>query len=250
MLLIALTEIDVPAGVISSLPSQLPAGRAAFWSLAESLRVACQVQLDVDPQELVVGLQPVRRSDTPTYDIFVADALENGAGYASEIGRAEVFHKLLNDVRNELSARWQKEGHSTCTTSCPDCLRSYDNRRLHGALDWRLALDMLALAAGKTLEGDRWFDRGHVLVRGFVATNATDLAAHDVDGVPTVMNSRNGKAVALGHPLWRREPYLYNELQQATEERVKEHLGASTVVWSDPYELDRLPLTVLRRVSS
>jgi DEAD/DEAH box helicase domain-containing protein len=250
VLLVGLTEIDVPTGVVSSVPRQLPAGKAAFWSLAESLRVACQVQLDVDPQELVVGLQPVRRHNTPTYDIFVADALENGAGYASEIGHAEVFRRLLQDTRHELTARWEKAEHGTCTSSCPDCLRSYDNRRLHGALDWRLALDMLALAAGDALAADRWFIRGHVLARGFVATNETDLACHDVDGVPTVLNTRNGRAVVLGHPLWRRESHLLNEMQRATEERVRGRLGASTVMWSDPYEMDRLPLAVLRRVSN
>ena len=132
VLLVRLTEIDVPTGVVSSLPHQLPAGKTAFWSLAESLRVAWQVQLDVDPQELIVGLQPVRRRETPTYDIFVADALENGAGYASEIGRAEVFRKLLQDTRHALTERWEMVEHRSCTSSCPDCLRSYDNRRLHG----------------------------------------------------------------------------------------------------------------------
>ena len=117
------------------------------------------------------------------------------------------------------------------------------------ALDWRLALDMLALAAGDALATDRWFVRGHVLARGFVSTNETDLAYHDVDGVPTVLNTTNGKAVALGHPLWRREPSLLNEMQRATDAHVKA-LGASTVIWSDPYEMDRLPLAVLRRISS
>jgi len=249
VLLVELTEIDVPTGVVSSLPHQLPAGKTAFWSLAESLRVAWQVQLDVDPQELIVGLQPVRRRDTPTYDIFVADALENGAGYASEIGRADVFRKLLQNTRHELTERWEMVEHRSCTSSCPDCLRSYDNRRLHGALDWRLALDMLALAAGDALATDRWFARGHVLARGFITTNETDLACHDVDGVPTVLNTSNGKAVVLGHPLWRREPHLLNKMQRATETRIKA-LGASTVMWSDPYEMDRLPLAVLRRISS
>ncbi|SFR11758.1 DEAD/DEAH box helicase domain-containing protein [Lentzea waywayandensis] len=250
VLMVGLTKVDVATGVISSLPQQLPAGKAAFWSFAESLRAACQVQLDVDPQELVVGLQPVRRHESPTYDVFIADALENGAGYASEIGHVEVFRTLIQDTRRELSARWEKAEHGACTSSCPDCLRSYDNRRLHGALDWRLALDMLALAAGDALATDRWFVRGHMLARGFVSTNETDLAAHNVDGIPVVLNTRNERAVALGHPLWRREPHLLNEKQHSTAEHVKERLGASTVLWSDPYEMDRLPLAVLRRVST
>lgn len=250
VLVVKLTKIDVPTGVVCSGPRQLPAGKTAFWSLAESLRIACQAQLDIDPQELVVGLQPVRRYDSPTYDIFVADALENGAGYASELGRTEVFRKLLEHTRHELTARWESAKHGICTSSCPDCLRSYDNRRLHGALDWRLALDMLDLAAGEALATDRWFSRGHALARGFVAANESDLASHDMDGVPTLLNTSNECAVVLGHPLWRRETHLLNDLQRATAQRVKGHLGATMVKWSDPYELDRLPLAVLRRISS
>ena len=44
--------------------------------------------------------------------------------------------------------------------SCPDCLRSWDNRRHHSGLDWRLALDMLDLAAGEPLAMQRWMPLG------------------------------------------------------------------------------------------
>ena len=33
-----------------------------------------------------------------------------------------------------------------CDTSCPDCLRSYSNLSYHSLLDWRLGVDMAALA--------------------------------------------------------------------------------------------------------
>lgn len=248
VLMVRLTQFDVPTGVISSIPAQLPAGRAAFWSLAESLRVACQVELDIDPEELVVGLQPVRRHDTPSNDIFIADALENGAGYASQIGEPDMFRRLVQGTRHELTARWETAEHSTCTASCPDCLRSYDNRRLHGALDWRLALDMLALAAGESLAPGRWLERSHTLARGLVRANDSEFEYHDVDGAATVLHTASRRAVVLGHPLWRREPRILNDAQRATDERVQA-LEASAVIWSDPYEVDRLPLAVLRRLS-
>lgn len=249
VLLVSLATGDIPTGVIPAQTHTLPAGRAAFWSLAESLRVACQVQLDLDPQELVVGLRPTRQDDTPTYDIFVADALANGAGYALEIGRPETFQRLLDDTRLELTTRWTNATHTVCTTSCPDCLRSYDNRRLHGALDWRLALDMLAMAAGEEPSTDRWFDRGHVLARGFVASTEFNLGYYNIAGVP-VVSSGDALAVILGHPLWRREPHLHVPAQHDIAKLVREQLGVDRILWADPYELDRSPLSLLRRMSS
>jgi DEAD/DEAH box helicase domain-containing protein len=246
MLLVRLTEVAVPTGVVSSARSHLPAGRAAFWSLAEALRVACQAQFDVDPQELVVGLRPVKRHDTPSYEVFIADALENGAGYAAEIGRPEVFRSILDTTRHQLATRWSGDKHDTCTASCPDCLRSYDNRRLHGFLDWRLALDMLTLAAGDSLDAEVWFKRGRTLARGFTATDTSTFAHHDIGGLPVVVNTESRIAVVLGHPLWRREPYLWTDLQKSVQEEVANSLDVSRVLWTDPYEMDRLPLTVLR----
>jgi hypothetical protein len=38
------------------------------------------------------------------------------------------------------------EGHE-CTTSCYRCLRNYRNQRVHGVLNWRLALPYLQAAA-------------------------------------------------------------------------------------------------------
>ena len=64
----------------------MPAGTAALWSFAELLRIASTVKLDVDPREFDIGLQPIRVGDEITARLFLADSLENGAGYASFIG--------------------------------------------------------------------------------------------------------------------------------------------------------------------
>jgi len=43
------------------------------------------------------------------------------------------------------------QGHD-CATSCYRCLRSYRNQRVHGVLNWRLALPYLQVAAVSELE--------------------------------------------------------------------------------------------------
>ncbi|MEQ7125316.1 DEAD/DEAH box helicase [Actinopolymorpha sp. B11F2] len=247
VVVIGLDRPDVPNGVVPSDRTQLPAGRAAFWSLAEALRRASQVALDIDPQELVMGLHPVQSDGTATFRVFLADALQNGAGYATELGSKEVFERILADARQGLTARWEMPSHTDCNTSCPDCLRSYDNRRLHGALDWRLALDMLDLAAGVPLPGERWFGRAAVVAESLVRAGF-GLEFEVIAGTPTLLNARTQTAVVLGHPLWRREPPLYTEQQKEVRTTLEGSGRACTVWMSDLYELDRYPLAVLRRL--
>jgi DEAD/DEAH box helicase domain-containing protein len=248
VLVVDLSRPNVPGGLVVLSRSILPAGPAAFWSLAEALRRACQVALDVDPQELVMGLQAVRVGGLPTARIFVADSLENGAGYATELGVPSTFQRILDDVREEFTERWHSEAHSMCTTSCPDCLRSYDNRRLHGALDWRLALDMLDLAAGLPLSADRWLKHGATVAQGFTRSAGGWLGHDLIEGLPVVVNKDTRRGVVLGHPLWRREADHYTDHQRRAVEVAQTNLGLSTVTMSDPYEVDRLPLAVLRKL--
>lgn len=224
----------------------LPAGSAAFWSFAEVLRRACQVALDIDPQELVFGLLAIHAESAPSFRIFLADALDNGAGYASELGQTGVFKKILDEARAELTHAWESAAHADCTVSCPDCLRSYDNRRLHGALDWRLALDMLDLAAGEHLKEQRWLSRGPLVAQAFTQSMGNWLSSEIIEGLPVLINQDKSKAVILGHPLWRRDPDHLTEQQGLVLEVVERDLGIQSARFSDLYEVDRQPLMVLR----
>jgi DEAD/DEAH box helicase domain-containing protein len=247
-LVIGLDRPDVSGGVIVASRAVLPAGPAAFWSFAEVLRRACQVALDIDPQELTMGLRGIYTDGVPTYQVFLADALDNGAGYASELGRPEVFKKILDEAREELTQAWQGLAHSACTVSCPDCLRSYDNRRLHGALDWRLALDILDLAAGGPLKTGRWLSHGALAAEVFVQSTRNSLSYAIIEGLPVLLNMAKGKAVILGHPLWRRDLEHVTEQQSLVMDIVDHDRGVPSITFSDLYEVDRLPLAVLRNL--
>src|SRR5439155_25840727 len=126
--------------------------------------------LAIHPDELDVGLQPVLAQEIQTTRLFLADALENGAGYAIEIGRTETLERILTEIVEGLALRWASEAHAQdCDWSCPNCLRSWDNRRTHGLLDWRLGLDVAELALGRPLSTGRSLDRAPRLAAGFVA---------------------------------------------------------------------------------
>ncbi len=249
VLVVSLDRLAVPAGYISSSRTELPAGSAAIWSFAEVLRQGCQAQLDVDPQELTVGLQPVVVDGNLTQRVFVADSADNGAGYASELGQSHVFDLVLKRILTELTERWTNPAHADCDSSCPDCLRSYDNRRIHGALDWRLALDVAELAAGVPLDTSRWLARGRSLATSFAtAFQQAGVISEEVAGLWT-LRAPSGRAVTLGHPLWRSQADFFVDAQAEAQVRLEDMSEVTSVLASDLYQLDRFPLAVFRQLT-
>lgn len=247
-LLMTPKRLELPTGAVGL--REQPSGRAAYTSLAELLRRGAKDVLDVDPSELTVGLTPVRVPLTAVDEpdaksqvaaaIYIADTAENGAGYAAELGKPEVFEPLLQETLTDAVERWQAASHGQlCDLSCPDCLRSYDNSRRHAYLDWRLALDLLELVAGVPLTTDRSLPAE---VSGFApAAHALGGASATViDGIPAI--TRNDACVLLAHPLWRLE------LDWFTDEQAQAHVAATSsfrrVVWHDVRSFRRNPLAI------
>lgn len=252
VLVISLDQVALEGQVIPTSKSTLPAGLPALWSFAQILRRGCQVALDVEPDELQVGLQPARINDIRTHRIFIADALENGAGYAPELGRPENLKRLLDDVRSDLAAKYEAPDHADCTESCPDCLRSWDNRRLHGALDWRLALDVVDLAAGLPLSTGRWLSRARPLADLFVRAYKQALPCEVIDlsaGLVAIVRHDKSRGLVIGHPLWRYDEAHFNAVQaDAYDELLSDHSIGSAAI-TDPWVLQRIPAQVYQRLA-
>lgn len=234
----------VPGGFVARHATECPAGKAAYWSLSEVLRRGAKRLLDVDPQELIAGLQPISDGSMA---VFLADSLDNGAGYCNELGEEETFRRLLTEVRTQLVEDWSAKSHADCSTSCPDCLRSYDNRRLHGALDWRLALDMLDLAAGQLLDQERWTGPASSLAAALARTPALALVSGTTsNGLAYLADSRKSKAVLLGHPLWRQDLAYAVEDQVLGIDLLEHDHGIKQVHVVDVFTATRRPLAVLK----
>lgn len=227
----------------------MPASISAYWSLAEVLRQAARAELDIDPAELVSGVQPIFKDGIAQARVFLADATENGAGYAVELGSEGVFAHILDRTRKELSFRFRAASHAACTNSCPDCLRSWDNQELHGALDWRLALDMLDLCAGESLNVSRWFNNEakfaasvNQLAPGQL--EVTGLGKHNVPLITQIGKAKS--AVIVGHPLWLRAPSEEPEELIELRRIAADAMPGAKIVVSDFFEMDRTPLRVLQ----
>jgi DEAD/DEAH box helicase domain-containing protein len=223
-----------------------------MWSFAEVLRRGCQDDLDVHPDELNVGLQPAHINGVATHRLFIADALENGAGYAPELGRPEnlsaILTYVIDDVRG-LAARYSSTAHGDCTESCPDCLRSYDNRRLHGALNWRLALDVATLAAAQPLDPARWLSRVAPLAQAFVhAYRVVPMLVQPMPhGLTAIVRRDHSAAVIVGHPLWRTEQRNLNDHQRSAITTLTDK-GVGHVALSDAWTLQRAPHQIFRLI--
>ena len=172
--------------------------RAAWYSLGFTLRDAAARFLQIEKRELRVGLHVVPSLSGTDPKVFLADSLENGAGYCSYLGREDVFPAFLEsaaDYLRELSS----EPHATsCDGSCYDCLREFYNMSFHPLLDWRLAADMLDIAYGRSIDWKRWRDVEARAARDFAA--AFDGVAETL-GAGVAAITGDGWSVLVSHPL-------------------------------------------------
>lgn len=129
--------------------------RAAWYSLAFLLRTVSAVHLDIQTLELAAGIHSGLRNGVPSTYAFLADTLENGAGFSSHLGERETFKQLLAKVDAYLVELEDPEHSETCSTSCYKCLRDYSNMAYHALLDWRLAGDLFAVLSSLPLPDRR-----------------------------------------------------------------------------------------------
>ncbi len=249
VLTLLVDRADVVGGAVLTSATLSPAGFPAVTSFAQILRRAAHAFLDIDESELVVGLQPTQIAGAMTHRIYIADALDNGAGFAVELGEHKTLVRLLEDVRDGIGGMLEADNHSaSCTGSCPTCLRSYDNRFVHWALDWRLALDVVDLALGLPLATGRWVKRSRdvadSIAKGFAPYWSTSVEV--VEGWPALIMPRESVAVVVGHPLWSRDPDRYAGEQSRTVASLE--MRGLRVTMSDAFVLDRSPFDALAQV--
>lgn len=210
--------------------------RAAYHSFGELVRKAACDYLDVEHSELQVNVRPMNTDDRPRFELFLLDALENGAGYCRHLADEAIIREELiaRLVRPASHFRKVLEKHAgACDGSCIDCIRHYDNAELHGLLDWRLGLDLALLfedpAAAVGFQLPYW---------GKTAAKAADrlsrvLGDAEVDtlnGLPVVRSGSAIRAVIV-HPLWAAE---HRELQE-----LRRVVGTDKLPLATPFDVFR-----------
>ena len=149
-----------------------PGSKGAWYSFGFFLRAAAARLLDISERELSVGYS-VRTDRYRTHvEAFLADSLENGAGYSTWLGEESHLEDLLREC-DDFATECESAIHD-CDSSCPDCIRDFTNLIYHPLLDWRLARDLLDLLRSRGLDLQRWESAERAAARAF---------ASDFDGV-------------------------------------------------------------------
>jgi len=128
------TQLSRPFAADIRDPESAPQVRAACMSLSAALALAAADALEVDQRELESGYR-LRRTDAGEsfVELFMYDSIAGGAGYSRAVG--EAFEVIFAMALKRLA-------DCDCQTSCSRCLRTYQNRMSHSALDRRLGYEL------------------------------------------------------------------------------------------------------------
>ena len=173
-----------------------PGRRGAWYSLGFLLRAEASRLLDISPAEFNVGYSVRYLNGRTHVSVFLADTLENGAGYCTRLGQPSELETLLGNT-DGFASELSKPPHDECDSSCPDCLRDFTNLIFHPLLDWRLGRDLLDIVLGRDLDTDRWLHDEEVLATTF----ADDFFGSPVrlDGGAWAING-DRSVVVVRHP--------------------------------------------------
>jgi Lhr-like helicase len=220
--------------------------RGAWYSIAFLLRTAAAAFLDIQPLELTAGIYAGLADAEPATYAFIADTLENGAGFSTHLGESAVLPELGGKIQRYLTELQDGDHPRRCAASCYRCLRDYENMAYHALLDWRLARDLFHVLTGHALTIDTAAEE-KALSRWATSYQATPLS-----GLPAAAalfdNPARGRFIIIArHPLEASEPSLIApRLAEASAQAEAATAGATAVLFVDTFTLDRDPRRVIQ----
>lgn len=140
---VILVGVDLPKTMDA--PITEPSGRAVWYSFGTLLKNAATIVLQVNPEEISVGVRSVRRSNRIHGELFLYDDVPGGAGYARAIGRN------LQTILEKALELGESCSNPDCAGACYHCLYDYRNQFLHPLLDRELGASILRYLLHGTL---------------------------------------------------------------------------------------------------
>jgi hypothetical protein len=139
------TKADTLRLIVDGLEEQGEDGVAWAWSVGTALLEGARKYFELDDDDLDVIVQTARDGDgkNRALEILWVDKILGGSGIIEALVRE--FQKVAGAAVRHL------DGHD-CHASCYRCLRNYRNQRVHGVLNWRLAMPYLQAAAVSDVE--------------------------------------------------------------------------------------------------
>lgn len=213
-----------------------PSAKAIVISFAEMFSKAAADTLSISPDELKVGEHSFKTNGIQTAQIFIADTLDNGAGYAAKLVESAVLTEIFNHLNDVVRPRLESDFHrSMCDSSCPDCLRSYNNRSVHSMLDWRGALDLLEAVQNVFPDEQRWYREIDQVIDAFVTAYGSVLDLEKLTGTNYgfIVSPNTSRAICLIPPLWSAEAPCHVIQQTRALDKLAERYGHLHVEFVD-----------------
>lgn len=228
-----------------------PSHSGAWHSLAFLFREAAARTLDVQTQELRAGIRVSRPGLEVFTELYLADSLENGAGYCTHLGKPSNFMLLVEEVSRFLGELESAPHSDCCDSSCYDCLREYNNMLYHPLLDWRLGRDLFDLILSGSFNLSQWAVQEERLARTFADTFG-GKSRQTRGGVWTV-ELPDASLLVVTHPLELQsdEDHLSPRLGDAVAEVKRGILPPGSgrgVVFGDTFNLLRRPGWIAAKV--
>jgi hypothetical protein len=139
------TRADTLRLLVEGMAEQGEDGVAWAWSIGTAMLEGARRHFELDDDDLDAIVQTVKDADgrSRALEILWVDKILGGSGIIDAMVRE--FQQVACAAVRHL------EGHD-CPASCYRCLRSYRNQRVHGILNWRLAMPYLQAAAASELQ--------------------------------------------------------------------------------------------------
>ena len=229
--------------------------RYAFLSLATLIGNGITYKEDIEPSEITVGVTYEGGDrDTgvpPRYRMYIADTLDNGAGYSSRYSSIEEFEELIKFIESHIIPSYFSSSHRDyCRTGCPKCLRNYSNRFDHHGLDWRLAIDLFNVMRNQDYELKLDKQYWDILTSGKLASLLSGLGQNGFSEEKfdntniLVWESKNVVIFPL-HPLVNKDSLYAQNLRLDIQNRY----DGTKCVFYCPYDLERSQFATLQAIS-
>jgi hypothetical protein len=220
-----------------------PAGRSVWTSFGQLVANAAALYLQVDPDEIKVGVRAVKRATNQIHgEVYLYDDVPGGAGYARGID------KNLQPILEKALQLGSKCENPDCRGACYRCMFDYRNQFIHPILDRNLGAAVLCYILHgdiPTISDDqaRFYCGG---LAEYARADYTILKEVHINNqfIPLVLQDRAGQKVGIWvtHPLQARPS---TEQTQA----ILAQSGIRMAVHNS-FDLERRPFWVLNNLLS
>ena len=113
-------------------------------SVMYALLNAMAIDLNIERRDIKACLSAKLVNGILDLSIVIYDSVPGGAGHSRRLvtNDGKMLHKIFMSALKSMS-------ECSCDPSCYNCLRSYENQKIHDLLDRRLAIDFLKQFVGK-----------------------------------------------------------------------------------------------------